>query len=139
MTTPQITRAMRRAAAFVLVAIVVLTGAALRVRYLEHEMLSRWRGSLEGGAATAQATVDEWFADRKADAQALAVSVAAHAAISRADDGSPRFSSVLAPVAHRAKRVCRRAGEDAASGVHDPDTDELAATGHGGEHAAESG
>ena len=105
MTTPQITRAMRRAAAFVLVAIVVLSGAALRVRYLEHEMLSRWRGSLEGGAATAQATVDEWFADRKADAQALAVSVAVHAAFPQAGDGSPRFSSVLAPVARRGKFV----------------------------------
>ena len=105
MTTPQMPRAMRRAAPFVLVAIVVFAGATFRVRYLEHEMMSRWRGSLEGGAVTAQATVDEWFTDREADAEALAVSVAVHAPFSREGDGSPRFSSVLAPVARRGKFV----------------------------------
>ena len=105
MTTPKMPRGMRRAAPFVLVAIVVFAGATFRVRYLEHQMMSRWRGSLEGGAMTAQATVDEWFTDRKADAEALAVSVAIHAPFPRAGDGSPRFSTVLAPVARRGKFV----------------------------------
>src|SRR6185369_8898118 len=86
-----------------LVGIAVLTGVTLRVRYLQHEMMTKWRGSLEGGALTTQATVDEWFADRKADAEALAVSVALHTAFPRAGDGSPPFVTVLAPVTRRQK------------------------------------
>ncbi|MEO8621232.1 MAG: PAS domain S-box protein [bacterium] len=99
-------RVFRRANLTVLlVGIAVLSGVALRVRYLQHEMMTRWRGSLDGGAVTTQATVDEWFADRKADAEALAVSVALHAAFQRAGDGSPPFVTVLAPVTRREKFI----------------------------------
>lgn len=85
--------------------IVLLTGVALRVRYLQHEMLARWHASLDGGAATTQATLDEWFADRKADAEAFATTVSIHASVMSGGDGSPAFTNVLAPVLRRGKFV----------------------------------
>ena len=105
MTKVQFKRAMRRALPILLVVIAVLIGATLRVRYLQREMMTRWRGALQGGAITTQATVDEWFADRKADAEALAFNIAVHAAIASGDGGSPPFSDVLAPVVRRGKFV----------------------------------
>lgn len=96
---------MRRVVPILLVAIAVLLGATLRVRYLRREMLTRWRIALEGGALTTQATVDEWFGERQDDAQALAYNVAVHAVIASGDDGSPPFTNVLAPVARRGKFI----------------------------------
>ena len=95
----------RRAIPILLGLIALFSGVALRVRYLQHEMLARWHASLEGGMATTQATVDEWFADRKADAEAFAATVSIHAAVVDGGDGSPPFTNVLAPVLRRGKFV----------------------------------
>ncbi len=103
MTTTRVKVALGRALPVLLVVAAVGIGATMRVRYLRHELMSRWYGALEGGALTTQATVDEWFADRKADADALAASVAIHAEFPRAGDSSPPFSTVLAPVVRRGK------------------------------------
>ncbi|MEP7000194.1 MAG: ATP-binding protein [bacterium] len=101
-----IQRVIRRAyLTIALVAIALLAGVIFRVRYLQHEMMTRWHGSLDGGALTTQATVDEWFADRKADAEAVAVTVAFHSTIPRAADLSPPFATVLAPVIRRQKFI----------------------------------
>lgn len=85
-----------------LFAIVVAGGVVFRVRYLQGEMLSRWGMTLEGGNLTTKATVDEWFADRSADATALASAVAAHAAV-RAGDVARPYANVLEPVRRRGK------------------------------------
>lgn len=78
----------------------------MRVRYLQHEMLSRWHTALEGGAITTQATVDEWFAERRADAAELGASVIVHAGVSNDGGTASRpFAQVLAPVVRRGKFV----------------------------------
>ncbi|CAN5920858.1 hypothetical protein BH11GEM2_BH11GEM2_20890 [soil metagenome] len=105
MTKSLLTDALKRALPFLIVVAAVGAGATMRVRYLQHEMMTRWRGALTGGALTTQATVDEWFTDRREDAEALAASVAIHAAFPRAGDTSPRFSTVLAPVVRRGKFI----------------------------------
>ena len=102
MTTTRFKGALRRALPVLLVVAAVGIGVTMRVRYLRHEMMSRWHDVLEGGALTTQATVDEWFADRKADADAMAASVAIHAFL-RAGNSSAPFSRVLAPVVRRGK------------------------------------
>jgi two-component system cell cycle sensor histidine kinase/response regulator CckA len=89
-----------------LLAFAIGAGVFLRVRYLQREMLSRWHVALDGGVITTQATVDEWVAERKADAAALASSVSLHAALPvDAGDASSRFAQVLAPVTRRGKFV----------------------------------
>ena len=103
MTKSRSSVALRRALPLLLVAAAVALGVTMRVRYLRQEMMSRWHGALEGGALTTQATVDEWFADRIADAEALAASIAVHAAFPHSGDASPPFSTVLAPVVRRGK------------------------------------
>jgi PAS domain S-box-containing protein len=81
-------------------------GVFLRVRYLQREMLSRWHVALDGGVITTQATVDEWVTERKADAEALASSVALHAELPSSIAGSTGpFAQVLAPVARRGKFI----------------------------------
>ena len=95
----------RRAILILLGLIALFSGVALRVRYLQHEMLARGHASLEGGVATTQATIDEWFAERKADAEAFAATVSIHAAVVSGGDGSPPFTNVLAPVLRRGKFV----------------------------------
>ena len=123
MTKARLTAALRRSLPIALVATAVAIGVAARVRFLRQEMMSRWHAALEGGAMTTQATVDEWFTDRSADAAALAASVAVHAAFPRAGDTAPPFSTVLAPVVRRGKftdvwvidgsgRVIAHAGND---------------------------
>ena len=102
MTTTSVKGALRRALPVLLVVAAVGIGVTMRVRYLRGETMSRWHGVLEGGALTTQATVDEWFADRTADANALAASVAIHAFLREGDASAP-FSTVLAPVVRRGK------------------------------------
>ena len=96
---------MRRARPVVLCAIALLMGATLRVLNLRNEMMTRWRIALEGGAATTQATVDDWFVEREGDAIALAATVAVHAGLPRLGDTSPPFTNVIAPVARRGKFI----------------------------------
>lgn len=94
-------RGLRLAALIVLFAAAVAVGVTYRVRYLEREMLTRWQRSLEGGAITTQATVDEWFADRLADADAMAMAVDLRTR-SPAGEGSTQFlGDVLAPLTRR--------------------------------------
>ena len=89
-----------------LLAVVLGGGVYLRVRYLQREMLTRWRQALDGGALTTQATLDEWFAERSADASALASNVAVHATVSNAGGDPARpFAQVLAPIHRRGKFV----------------------------------
>ena len=87
----------------ILVVAIVALGVTTRVRFLRREMMSRWHTALEGGALTTQATVDDWFSDRDADAEALATSISIHAAFPHAGDSTPRFATVLAPIVRRAK------------------------------------
>ncbi|CAN5253305.1 hypothetical protein BH09GEM1_BH09GEM1_15860 [soil metagenome] len=103
MTNAALNGALRRALPILVVVAAVGTGVAMRVRYLQHEMMSRWHGALEGGALTTQATIDEWFVDRRTDGEALAASVAIHAEFPHAGDSTPPFSTVLAPVVRRGK------------------------------------
>jgi hypothetical protein len=98
MTKAQLNAALRRSVPILLVATAVAIGVATRVHFLRHEMMSRWRGTLDGGALTTQATVDEWFTERTAEAEALAASVAIHAAFNHVGDPSPPFLTVLAPI-----------------------------------------
>ena len=127
-------RATRRASPVLLCAIVVLMGATLRVRYLHHEMMARWRVALEGGAATTQATVDDWFVERDGDAEALATTVAVHAGLPRGGDPDPPFTNVIAPVARRGKFlgvwVLDPLGAIIASSVADSLRDEERAAAH---------
>src|SRR5687767_11111553 len=82
--------------------IVLVGGVALRVRYLQGEMMSRWSMTLDGGKLTTKATVDEWFAERSADGVALASSVAAHAVVPPYGSELP-YGNVLRPVSRRGK------------------------------------
>ncbi|MEO8335957.1 MAG: PAS domain S-box protein [bacterium] len=88
-----------------LVALAIGAGVFLRVRYLQREMLTRWHTALEGGAITTQATVDEWVAERRADAAALASTVSLHASLRDGSDPAQPFARVLAPIARRQKFV----------------------------------
>ncbi|MEO7454838.1 MAG: PAS domain S-box protein [Gemmatimonadaceae bacterium] len=88
--------------ALLLLLVVVGGGVTFRVRYLRRQMLSRWQEALRGGAVTTEATVNEWYAERGADADALASSVALHA---QAGAGPGSFKDLLAPIARRGKFV----------------------------------
>src|SRR4051812_25493822 len=101
-------RARRRALLSVLLLLAVIVGAGVlaRVRVLHREMMTRWRGALEGGAQTTESTVDEWFAERAADAEGLATSVGIHATSGAPiTDHSNPFIQVIRPIQRRAKFV----------------------------------
>ncbi len=105
MSSPTLVRKRDRTT-FPLLLLLVLaigSGVFLRVRYLQREMLTRWRTALEGGVLTTQSTVDEWVAERRADAAALAASVSLRAEV-RDGEVAP-FAQVLAPELRRGKFV----------------------------------
>ncbi|HKO14695.1 MAG TPA: ATP-binding protein [Gemmatimonadaceae bacterium] len=66
-------------------ALLLAFAAGLRVRQLEREALERWGKTLRGGAVTLAVAIDEWVAERRSDAIALAEVVAIHAAAPSAD------------------------------------------------------
>ncbi|MEP6732647.1 MAG: PAS domain S-box protein [bacterium] len=108
MSTAPVTRQRDRVALpfLLLIAVVLGGGVFLRVRYLQREMLSRWNQALVGGALTTQATVDEWFTERRADAEALATTLAIHGALHNAGGDARRpFAQVLAPVTRRGRFI----------------------------------
>jgi PAS domain S-box-containing protein len=89
-----------------ILAAIVGLGVLLRVRYLGDEMMTRWRAVLEGGSLTTQATVDEWFEERTADASELAGSVAQRASLPRAAaEHAPPLQSILSPLMRRGRFV----------------------------------
>lgn len=87
-----------------IVVAIVAVGVLFRVRFLEDEMMTRWRAVLEGGSLTTQATVDEWYGERVADAEALANSVGLHANVPHAELGPP-LKTVFAPLMRRGRFV----------------------------------
>ena len=108
MSTPTVVRRRDRTTLplLLLLALAIGGGVFLRVRHLQREMLARWQVALDGGVITTQATVDEWVAERKADAAALASSVSLHARLpSGIGTTASPFEQVLAPVTRRGKFV----------------------------------
>ncbi|MEP6617906.1 MAG: PAS domain S-box protein [bacterium] len=102
MTKVPAVRAPKRALFLVLAALAVVVGGTLRVRYLQQEMLNRWKQTLLGGAQTTQSVVDDWYSERVADAEGLASSVALHAQAGPSrPDGPPPFSTLFAPIERR--------------------------------------
>lgn len=84
--------------------LVVLVGGGLRVRYLRQEMLEQWRSTLQTGAWTAQADIDDWYAERVGDVESLAASVGLHAAVGPVGPaGSPALSTLFAPLERRGR------------------------------------
>lgn len=98
----------RVAAPILLCAAAVALGAAYRLRYLEREMLTRWQRSLEGGAITTRATVDEWFAGRLSEADAMAMAIDLRMKSPAGEESVQSWSNVLRP--SRAEATSSRGG-----------------------------
>ncbi|MEP6990920.1 MAG: PAS domain S-box protein [bacterium] len=105
MNQPAVRRALRRALPLLACGIAVVAGATLRVRYLRHEMMTRWRGALEGGALTTLSTVDDWYTDRAEDARALAATVAVSRHLPSRSARERALRDVLTPIIRRGKFV----------------------------------
>ncbi|MES2178409.1 MAG: ATP-binding protein [Gemmatimonadota bacterium] len=84
-----------------LLILIVGGGVFARVRYINGEMMRTWERVLEGGAVTTRATVDDWYLERSADVEALAATVAIHAAAP--ESGGAPHSTLLAPIKRRGK------------------------------------
>ena len=99
-------RARRRYTIAVVALLVALVagGSYLRVRFLHGVMMSTWEKVLEGGAVTTMTTVDDWYAERAADVDGLAATVAIHATMGLpGTNGVPSYETLLAPITRRAK------------------------------------
>ena len=79
MTEPRDIRTRRRVttgAALGVALVVVGVGVWQRLEHMHRQQLDYWRQALAGGALTTQLTVDDWYAERVADAEDLASSAA---------------------------------------------------------------
>ncbi|MDB4915589.1 MAG: sensor protein [Gemmatimonadetes bacterium] len=89
-----------------LLAVVVGGGIFLRVQFLRGATMSTWHKVLDGGAATTQATLDDWYAERTADVEGLAATVSLHASVTAPGDAhGASLSTLFAPLARRGKFV----------------------------------
>jgi PAS domain S-box-containing protein len=74
-----------------------------RVDSLRRLTMTTWHATLDGGAVTTQATIDEWFAERAADAEELAESVGLRARMGRAVDEARTYEQSLVPIERRGR------------------------------------
>jgi PAS domain S-box-containing protein len=89
-----------------LLAVIVGGGVYLRVQYLQGAMMGMWQRGLEGGAATTQATVDDWYAERSADAEGLAATIGLHASVAPTESAhGTALPGLFASVNRRGKFV----------------------------------
>jgi PAS domain S-box-containing protein len=75
----------------------------LRLDSLHRLTMTTWRATLEGGAVTTQATIDEWYAERTADAEELAESVGLRARMGGAVSEAATYEQSLVPIERRGR------------------------------------